>query len=118
MAGERATLMATDPPYLVDYDGGNHPQTWGKRRPGRSARDQKTKHWDAYTDHDSAVAFYADFLRGALAEALGERPGHLPVVRHDARDDRLGGLAGKRPAASPGRDLAQEPPRAGRCDFM
>ena len=30
MAGERASLMATDPPYLVDYDGGNHPQTWGK----------------------------------------------------------------------------------------
>ena len=29
MAGERASLMATDPPYLVDYDGGNHPQTWG-----------------------------------------------------------------------------------------
>ena len=30
MAGERAALMATDPPYLVDYDGGNHPQTWNK----------------------------------------------------------------------------------------
>ena len=73
LAGERATLMATDPPYLVDYDGGNRPQTWGKD--GRPiSPEQKTKHWDAYTDHDSSVAFYADFLRAALAEALGDVP--------------------------------------------
>ena len=45
MDGSRATLMATDPPYLVDYCGGIHPQTWanggkaGKPRP-------PTKHWD------------------------------------------------------------------------
>jgi hypothetical protein len=25
MNGERAILFATDPPYLVDYDGSNHP---------------------------------------------------------------------------------------------
>jgi len=25
MGGERATLFSTDPPYLVDYDGSNHP---------------------------------------------------------------------------------------------
>ena len=31
MDGKRASLMATDPPYLVDYDGGNHP------RPGPTA---------------------------------------------------------------------------------
>ncbi len=38
--GHRATLMATDPPYLVDYDGGNHPQSWSAkaRRSPRSAR--------------------------------------------------------------------------------
>jgi len=29
MAGERAVLMNTDPPYLVDYDGMNHPSKWG-----------------------------------------------------------------------------------------
>jgi DNA modification methylase len=73
MAGERASLMATDPPYLVDYDGGNHPQTWGKDgRPISS--EAKTKHWDAYTDHESAVDFYRNFLSAALAEALTERP--------------------------------------------
>ena len=25
MDGKRASLMVTDPPYLVNYDGGNHP---------------------------------------------------------------------------------------------
>ena len=39
MAGERAALMATDPPYLVDYDGGNHPQTWGNG--GKQARPRR-----------------------------------------------------------------------------
>jgi len=37
---ERAVLFATDPPYLVDYDGSNHPTRnkipWaGGRRPTR-----------------------------------------------------------------------------------
>ena len=40
MKGERAVLFATDPPYLVDYDGSNHPTRnkipWaGGRRPTR-----------------------------------------------------------------------------------
>jgi hypothetical protein len=73
MAGERAALMATDPPYLVDYDGGNHPQTWGRDGKPISSED-KTRHWDAYSDHDSAVGFYHDFIAAALAEALSERP--------------------------------------------
>ena len=72
MAGERAVLMATDPPYLVDYDGGNHPQTWKDGR--KVTSEEKTRHWDAYTDHDQAVGFYRDFLAVAIAEALGERP--------------------------------------------
>ena len=29
MDGRRASLMATDPPYLIDYDGGHHPATEG-----------------------------------------------------------------------------------------
>jgi DNA modification methylase len=73
MAGERAGLMPTDPPYLVDYDGGNHPQSYTtkgqKREEGTS-----TKHWDAYTDHEHAVGFYHDFLAAALAHALTDRP--------------------------------------------
>ena len=69
MNGERAALMFTDPPYLVDYDGGNHPQSYNtrgeKREPGAS-----TKHWDAYTDPEKASAFFEGFLRAAFDEAL------------------------------------------------
>jgi DNA modification methylase len=69
MNGERASLMFTDPPYLVDYDGGNHPQTWGKD--GRAiSSEEKTKHWDAYTDPEGASAFFEGFLQAAFAEAL------------------------------------------------
>ena len=30
MAGDQAALMATDPPYCVDYTGANRPQDSGK----------------------------------------------------------------------------------------
>ena len=69
MDGKKATLMATDPPYLVDYDGGNHPQTWGKD--GRAiSSEEKTKHWDAYEDPETASAFFTGYLSVALSEAL------------------------------------------------
>jgi DNA modification methylase len=78
MDGERATLMATDPPYLVNYDGGNHPQTWanrGKRADGTNRPEAEyEKRWDAYVDADHSIAFYQTFLAVAIAEALGERP--------------------------------------------
>jgi ParB-like chromosome segregation protein Spo0J len=65
MGGERAALMATDPPYLVDYTGGAHPSSAANRgAPG------KDKHWDTYVDHAHSVEFYRDFLRVALDEAL------------------------------------------------
>lgn len=75
MAGKRAALMATDPPYLVDYNGGNHPQTWanGGKKPGAPA-DSGTKHWDAYIDHDQAVGFYRDFIAVARQHALTDCP--------------------------------------------
>ena len=73
MAGERASLMVTDPPYLVDYDGGNHPPSYNKAN-RRVPAEKKTKHWDAYRDQESAVDFYRGFLQVALGEALSERP--------------------------------------------
>jgi hypothetical protein len=75
MDGRRATLRATDPPYLVGYDGGNHPQTWanGGKKPG-AAPDAGTKHWDTYVDHDTSLAFYEDFLRVAIEGALTQTP--------------------------------------------
>jgi DNA modification methylase len=67
MDGRRAVLMATDPPYLVDYDGGKHPQTWANG--GKRGADPD-RHWDDYVDHEHAVEFYAAFLRSALDIAL------------------------------------------------
>jgi len=50
-------LLATDPPYLVDYSGGNHPASKGnKGKPGRD------KHWDDYQDPEASVEFYQKFL--------------------------------------------------------
>jgi len=65
MHGKRASLMATDPPYLVDYQGGAHPASEAN---GGAAN--KDKHWDTYIDHDHSVAFYVDFLQAAVDHAL------------------------------------------------
>ena len=65
--------MATDPPYLVDYDGGNHPQTWrpdGARPPPRG----EDPPLGQLLDPETAAAFYQNFLSVAIAEALGPRP--------------------------------------------
>ena len=67
MAGTRSPLMPTDPPYLVNYQGGNHPQSWHNRA------EVKNKHWDDYQEGDGAT-FFTDFLRVALAEALSPNP--------------------------------------------
>ena len=92
MAGERASLMVTDPPYLVDYDGGNHPADLGQGRPAVRPR-QRPRHWDTYVDHDTSVAFYVDFLRVAIDQALGETPLIYHVLRHDAAPIVFAGLA-------------------------
>jgi DNA modification methylase len=64
MAGKRATLMATDPPYLVGYDGTNHPGSY----PARGAA--PAFDWDACPDPEYARGFYERFLSVALQEAL------------------------------------------------
>lgn len=71
MAGRRATLLATDPPYLVDYDGGHHPATEAN---GGKAGKSYEKEWDAYRDAGHSVEFYAAFLKAAVAEALVAAP--------------------------------------------
>ncbi len=58
--GETATLMATDPPYLVDYDGGSHPQSWHNKAA------VKDKHWDDYQDPEAGEAFFRAFIEAAL----------------------------------------------------
>ncbi|MCL4864215.1 MAG: hypothetical protein KJZ93_32710, partial [Caldilineaceae bacterium] len=59
-SGEKARLMATDPPYLMDYDGGNRPQSKTNRA------ETKEKHWDEYKDPESGVAFFVAYLEAAF----------------------------------------------------
>jgi DNA modification methylase len=68
MNGERAVLMATDPPYLVDYDAKGHPEAKGKRS------ETKDKRWDAYIDPETGAQFYKDFIRVAIEHALIKNP--------------------------------------------
>jgi DNA modification methylase len=69
MNGQRATLFSTDPPYLVDYDGTNHPHKWNEP-------DTKNKDWsETYQDWDKAVngdGLYDGFIGVAVAEAITE----------------------------------------------
>ena len=64
MNGKRACLFATDPPYLVDYDGTNHPHKWNDPE---EVKRRKNKDWsDKYSDVDSPVlgeALYDQFPR-------------------------------------------------------
>jgi ParB-like chromosome segregation protein Spo0J len=71
MNGERAVLFATDPPYLVDYDGTNHP---GK---SREVEKQKNKDWSksysiTWDDADANPDLYDNFVRISVAEAIEE----------------------------------------------
>jgi DNA modification methylase len=63
MDGERAALMATDPPYLVDYSGAA--STTKTRR-------KNDEHWDDFEDADKAVAFYSAYLRAALPHLVSD----------------------------------------------
>jgi DNA modification methylase len=60
MNGEKASLLATDPPYLVDYSGGNHPASKANRKETRD------KEWDEYVDPETSVEFFRKFLSLAL----------------------------------------------------
>jgi len=67
MNGERAILFATDPPYLVDYDGTNHPS-------GRKGPD-KNKDWSAtygitWDDSSQGPDLYRAFIGVAKRLAI------------------------------------------------
>jgi DNA modification methylase len=67
MGDERAALMATDPPYVVGYSGGNHPSSYANQ-----GSPKRNKHWSAYSDGDDALL--ETYLHVALGAALAERP--------------------------------------------
>ena len=112
MNGERAFLMATDPPYLVDYQGGNHPQSWANKP------EVKDKHWDSYIDPDAATGFFSSFIAAALAEALCDRP--VVYQWHGARRQALVEAAWKQNGLLAHQQIIWVKARAvlGRSDFM
>jgi len=60
MNGKKANLLATDPPYLVNYTGGSHPQSLS------NSPDVKDKGWESYKDPASSIEFYETFMRVGL----------------------------------------------------
>ena len=63
MNGERAVLFATDPPYLVDYDGSNHPTR---------NKDWSASYGTTWDDSSQGVELYDGFIAAAVAEAITE----------------------------------------------
>lgn len=86
MNGEQAALFATDPPYLVGYDGTNHPGSSPSKR--RKQKDQQTgdagnatttaegrKDWSGsygvtWDDADAQPDLYENFIHAAIEAAL------------------------------------------------
>ncbi len=105
MNGERAALFATDPPYLVGYDGTNHP---GKK--GRGIRDEGSsqngsahrsrsgsggnKDWSStygvtWDDFDGNSDLYERFIRAAVDEAIGPGGRAAWYIWHASRRQAL-----------------------------
>jgi DNA modification methylase len=63
MNGERAILFATDPPYLVDYDGSNHPTR---------NKDWSQSYGTTWDDSSQGAELYDGFIAAAVAEAIIE----------------------------------------------
>ncbi|MEN3976906.1 DNA methyltransferase [Emcibacter sp. SYSU 3D8] len=63
MNGERAVLFATDPPYLVDYDGSNHPTR---------NKDWSSSYGVTWDDSSQGTELYDGFIAAAVAEAITE----------------------------------------------
>ncbi|MBD3763039.1 ParB N-terminal domain-containing protein [Rhizorhabdus sp.] len=63
MNGERAILFATDPPYLVDYAGSNHPTR---------NKDWSHSYGTTWDDSSQGAELYDGFISAAVAEAITE----------------------------------------------
>jgi len=63
MNGERAALFATDPPYLVDYDGSNHPTR---------NKDWSHSYGVTWDDSSQGAELYDGFIAAAVTEAITE----------------------------------------------
>jgi DNA modification methylase len=75
MAGERAVLFATDPPYAVGYTGGSHPQSWGNRGAANRDKDWSHEYIEAHSAdianaEKAGVELYSKFIATALELAI------------------------------------------------
>ncbi len=77
MHGRKAVLFATDPPYLVDYDGTNHPSK--KNAPDKNRADKnkadKNKDWGnsygiTWDDSSQGPELYEAFIKAAIDNAI------------------------------------------------
>ena len=75
MGDEKAALLATDPPYLVDYKGSTAASK-GNRAPQADAASPEPddKHWDDYQGDDEGLAFFTAFLEAALPHCIERVP--------------------------------------------
>lgn len=88
MGSQRAALLATDPPYLVDYDGTNHPgaKPAHKLKPGQKST--KNKDWSGsygitWDDADANSDLYERFIQLAVDQAI--RPSAAFYIWHASK---------------------------------
>ena len=75
MAGERASLFMTDPPYAIGYTGGSHPQSWGTRGAGKRDNDWsgqyvEAKIADVSNTEEAGLELYRGFVDMAIQHAI------------------------------------------------
>jgi DNA modification methylase len=70
MGDNRAVLFATDPPYLVDYDGLGHPTSRGAPDKNKDWSERYGVHWDESMSADGGL--YTEFSAVAKAHAVRE----------------------------------------------
>ncbi|MCC7407446.1 MAG: DNA modification methylase [Phycisphaeraceae bacterium] len=70
MDGQLAALFATDPPYLVDYDGTNHPGSKQAKTRRGALKDGSASHGVTWDDASANPDLYDRFVRAAVAEAI------------------------------------------------
>lgn len=72
MQREKAALFATDPPYLVDYDGTNHPQSFTSGK--NNNKDWSQTYGTTWDDADGNTDLYDRFIAAAVPHLRENAP--------------------------------------------